>query len=113
MSDLTQLLHEMLRQRASDLHLTIGIPPQMRVDGKIVASSDPPLSNDDIRGMVFSILTEEQKKKLESDLELDLSFGVKGLSRFRANFSVGLWPWPSEASPFISHPLRNWGYRRL
>jgi twitching motility protein PilT len=85
MSDLTQLLHEMLRQRASDLHLTIGIPPQMRVDGKIVASSDPPLSNDDIRGMVFSILTEEQKKKLESDLELDLSFGVKGLSRFRAN----------------------------
>ncbi len=85
MTDLTQLLHEMLHKRASDLHLTIGIPPQMRVDGNIISSSYSPLTNENIRDMVFSILNEGQKKKLESELELDLSFGVSGLSRFRAN----------------------------
>ena len=85
MSDLTKLLHEMLHKRASDLHLTTGIPPQMRVDGKIISSSYHALTNEDIRDMVFSILNEDQKKKLETELELDISFGINELSRFRAN----------------------------
>jgi len=85
MTDLTQLLHEMLHKRASDLHLTSGIPPQVRVDGNIIPSSHPPLTNDAIRNMVFSVLNEDQRKKLDAELELDLSFGINGLSRFRAN----------------------------
>ena len=79
------MLHEMLNQRASDLHLTIGTPPKFRVDGKIVSSSYPPLTNDEIKGMVYGLLNEDQKGKLESELELDLSFGISGLSRFRSN----------------------------
>jgi twitching motility protein PilT len=75
----------MLIKRASDLHLSTGIPPRMRVDGKIISSSYPALTNEDIRDMVFSILNEDQRRKLESELELDISFGINELSRFRAN----------------------------
>ncbi|MGA1864233.1 MAG: type IV pilus twitching motility protein PilT [bacterium] len=85
MIDLTQLLHEMLHKRASDLHLSTGIPPRMRVDGKIISSSYPPLAKEDIKDMVFKILNEDQREKLESELELDISFGINELSRFRAN----------------------------
>src|SRR6516165_10457799 len=75
----------MVEKGASDLHVTTGSPPQLRIDGKLVPLKTPPLSPVDTKQLCYSILTDAQKHKFEEDSELDLSFGVKGLSRFRAN----------------------------
>jgi twitching motility protein PilT len=76
----------MLDKKASDLHLTIGSPPQLRIDGTLVPVKSKPLSSSDILTLCYSVLTDAQKKELEEKLELDMSFGVKDLSaRFRAN----------------------------
>lgn len=80
-----QLLKVMVDNRASDLHLIVGSPPAMRIDGEIVRIKLPPLLPDDIQRLVFQILKEEQKRHLEKNLELDFSFGIKGLARFRSN----------------------------
>src|SRR5512140_2789818 len=75
----------MVEKGASDLHVTTGTPPQLRIDGKLVPLKTPPLSPVDTKQLCYSILTDAQKHKFEEESELDLSFGVKGLSRFRAN----------------------------
>lgn len=75
----------MTRKKASDLHITAGVPPQLRVDGRIMPTSHPVLSPEETTRLAYSILTEDQKKRFESTKELDLSFGIQGLSRFRAN----------------------------
>jgi twitching motility protein PilT len=75
----------MTRKKASDLHITAGVPPQLRVDGRIVATAHQILSPEETARLAYSILTEDQKKRFESSKELDLSFGIQGLSRFRAN----------------------------
>jgi len=75
----------MIEKGASDLHITTGSPPQLRIDGSLVPLKLPPLMPPDTKNLCYSILTEEQKTKFEKSNELDLSFGVKGLSRFRAN----------------------------
>jgi twitching motility protein PilT len=80
-----ELLEEMVARGASDLHLTAGIPPQYRVDGLIQTTQFPVMTGDETRRLAYSILNEEQKKRFENDKELDLSFGVQGISRFRAN----------------------------
>ncbi len=85
MANLHQLLKAMVEKAASDLHVTTGSPPQLRIDGKLVPLKTPPLSPADTKQLCYSILTDAQKHKFEEDSELDLSFGVKGLSRFRAN----------------------------
>jgi twitching motility protein PilT len=85
MAALRELLEEMTRKKASDLHLTAGVPPQLRVDGRIVPTAHPILTPEETTKLAYSILTEEQKKRFESSRELDLSFGIQGLSRFRAN----------------------------
>jgi len=82
---LQQLLRVMIEKGASDLHITTGSPPQLRIDGSLVPLKLPPLMPPDTKSLCYSILTEEQKTKFEKNNELDLSFGVKGLSRFRAN----------------------------
>jgi twitching motility protein PilT len=79
------LLEEMVRKKASDLHLTAGLPAQFRIDGLIVSSDSEPLSPEMTKSLTYSILNEEQRKRFEIERELDLSFGVRGLSRFRAN----------------------------
>ncbi|MEW6379533.1 MAG: type IV pilus twitching motility protein PilT [bacterium] len=79
------LLKAMFSQKASDLHLTIGIPPQVRVNGQIRHLDYPPLSPEDTRHLTFEILTEDQKGQLEQSREIDFSFGVSDLSRFRVN----------------------------
>jgi twitching motility protein PilT len=84
-ANLHQLLKAMVEKGASDLHVTTGSPPQLRIDGKLVPLKTPPLSPVDTKQLCYSILTDAQKHKFEEDAELDLSFGVKGLSRFRAN----------------------------
>jgi twitching motility protein PilT len=85
MVSLRQLLEEMTKMRASDLHISAGVPPQVRVDGSIVAMGHPPLTPQMTQQLAYSVLTEEQRKRFETTKELDLSFGVPGLSRFRAN----------------------------
>ncbi len=85
MANLHQLLKAMVEKNASDLHVTTGSPPQLRVDGELVPLKMPPLTPVDTKQLCYSILTDAQKHKYEEDNELDLSFGLKGLSRFRAN----------------------------
>jgi twitching motility protein PilT len=80
-----ELLEEMVAKGASDLHLTAGIPPQYRVDGLIQTSQFTVMTGDETRRLAYSILNEEQKMRFENQKELDLSFGVQGISRFRAN----------------------------
>ncbi len=82
---LNALLKSMVEQGGSDLHITTNTPPQIRVDGKLRPLNVPPFSPTDTKKIAYSILTDIQKHRLEEDLELDFSFGIKGLSRFRAN----------------------------
>src|SRR5215471_18915112 len=78
----------MVEKGASDLHITTGSPPQLRIDGELVPLKMAPLSPVDTKQLCYSILTDAQKHKFEESNELDLSFGVKGLARFRANIFV-------------------------
>jgi twitching motility protein PilT len=83
--NLHQLLKTMIEKGASDMHITTGTPPLLRIDGSIVPLKLPPLGAVETKQLCFSVLTEEQRAQFEKHNELDLSFGVKGLSRFRAN----------------------------
>ena len=85
MANLHQLLKAMVEKGASDLHITTGSAPQLRIDGKLVPLKTGALSPVETKQLCYSILTDAQKHKFEEESELDLSFGVKGLSRFRAN----------------------------
>jgi twitching motility protein PilT len=85
MANLHQLLKAMIEKGASDLPITTSTPPQLRIDGKLVPLKMPPLSPPETKQLCYSILTDSQKHKFEETNELDLSFGVRGLSRFRAN----------------------------
>jgi twitching motility protein PilT len=88
MANLHQLLKELVERGGSDLHITTNSPPQVRVDGKLTPLDLPPLTAVDTKQLCYSVLTEAQKHKFEEENELDLSFGVKGLSRFRGNVLV-------------------------
>ncbi len=83
--NLHQLLKTMIEKGASDMHITTGTPPLLRIDGSIVPLKVPALGPVETKQLCFSVLTEEQRAHFEKHNELDLSFGVKGLSRFRAN----------------------------
>jgi twitching motility protein PilT len=85
MVNLRDLLQEMIDNKASDLHITAGVPPQLRVDGIIVGTEHDPLTPEITQAITYSVLNEEQQKRFEEEKELDFSFGVKGLSRFRGN----------------------------
>ena len=80
-----QLFKVMVDSGASDLHITVGTSPGMRISGDVVRVKVGALTADDTKRLVYQILTEKQKSELEKNLELDFSFGVKGLARFRAN----------------------------
>ena len=80
-----QLLKTMVENGSSDLHLTTGTSPQIRIDGHITPLKMPALQPNDTKQLCYSILTDAQKRKFEEENELDLSFGVKGLARFRGN----------------------------
>src|SRR5688572_32548345 len=75
----------MIEKGASDLHITTGAPPQLRIDGRLSPLKTAPLTPVETKQLCYSILTDAQKHKFEEENELDLSFGVKGLSRFRSN----------------------------
>src|SRR5881227_1180733 len=82
---LHQLLKTMVERGGSDLHVTTNSPPQIRIDGKLVPLDMPPLTAPETKQLAYSVLTDAQKHRFEEELELDLSFGIKGLARFRAN----------------------------
>jgi twitching motility protein PilT len=84
--NLRQLLEEMIERDASDLHITAGDRPKLRIDGDIVNSNvEVVLSPKDTMHLAYSILTENQKKRFETEDELDFSFGIQNLARFRGN----------------------------
>jgi twitching motility protein PilT len=84
--NLRALLEEMIEKDASDLHLVAGERPKLRVDGDIVsASSEDVMTPKDTLSLAYSVLTENQKKRFETESELDFSFGIQNLARFRGN----------------------------
>jgi len=83
---LEQLLKSIKAYKASDLHLNVGSEPMLRLDGKLTPLNLPKLTNEDITELCYSILTERQKAKFEEELELDFSYEIPGVSRFRANY---------------------------
>ena len=86
--ELRDLLLLAIQQKASDLHLTENTPPVLRVDGKLLLTKHPPMTRDDMKKMIYSILSDNQKEKFEKDLELDFSLSLPGLDRFRANVHI-------------------------
>jgi twitching motility protein PilT len=83
---LSELLKRMSDMSASDLHLTTNTPPQVRVDGHLRPLTEfPPLTAADTKQLAYSVLTDTQKHRFEEQLEIDFSFGIKGLARFRGN----------------------------
>jgi twitching motility protein PilT len=82
---LNQMLKAMVEQGGSDLHITTNSSPQIRIDGVLKPLNHPPLTPTQTKKLAYSILTDNQKQRLEETLEIDFSFGLKGLARFRAN----------------------------
>lgn len=82
---LSELLKKMIELGGSDLHITTNSPPQVRVHGHLRPLDYPELTPADTKQLAYSVLTDAQKHRFEETLELDFSFGIKGLSRFRAN----------------------------
>src|SRR5512136_2391113 len=82
---LHELLKTMVERGATDLHVTTNTPPVIRVDGLLERLAQPNLTAPETKRLAYSVLTDAQKHRLEETLELDLSFGIKGLARFRAN----------------------------
>ena len=81
-----QLLKEVVERKASDLHIAPGSPPRIRILGDLVPLTEyGVLSATDTKNLIYSVLTDAQKKKLEEELELDFSFGIKNIARFRGN----------------------------
>ena len=112
---LRALLQEMIQRGASDLHVTVGNPAKMRIDGDLQNSkTGQVLTPKDTLSIAYSILTENQKKRFEVEDELDFSFGVQNLSRFRGNvykqrgcvaMAIRQIPYEADARPGIRIPV--------
>src|SRR5688572_25846533 len=85
MPTLPELLKTTVDLDGSDLHLSTNSPPQVRVHGHLQRLALPDLGPGDTKQLVYSVLTDSQKKRFEETMELDFSFGIKGLARFRCN----------------------------
>jgi len=106
-----ELLEDMVARGASDLHLSAGLPPQYRVDGLMQSGQFDVLSGEDTRRLAYSILNEDQKQRFENEKELDFSFGVQGISRFRANVFVqrGVTSMAIRQIPYAIHSFDELG----
>ncbi|MBU2567916.1 MAG: Flp pilus assembly complex ATPase component TadA, partial [Elusimicrobia bacterium] len=85
MLNMQDLLFLMNEKKASDMHITAGLPPMIRIDGELVPTQYDKLTPDLCQRLVYSLLTDVQKEKFEASNELDLSFGIKGVGRIRMN----------------------------
>jgi twitching motility protein PilT len=111
MSTIHELLKQMLDLKASDLHLTAGSSPLFRVDGTLKPMSADKLNPDQILKLAYSVMNEQQKKTFEQKKEVDFSFGVQNLCRFRANVFLqrGCTACVFRQIPFIIQPLEKLG----
>ena len=109
-----QLLKAMIEKGASDLHITTGSPPQLRIDGKLIPLKMPPMAPQETKQLCYSVLTDAQKHKFEETNELDLSFSVQKLSRFRGNVFVqrGNVAGAFRAIPYKILPSTSSAFRR-
>src|SRR5215813_13187613 len=110
MANMHQLLKAMIEKGASDLHITTGTAPQLRIDGKLHPLKLPPLSAPETKQLCYSVLTDAQKHQFEERNELDLSFSVQKLSRFRANVFVQR---GNVAGAFRAIPFKIKGFDEL
>ncbi len=83
--DITELLDFSVKQNASDLHLSAGVPPMVRVDGDVRKLTLPPFSHSDVHRLVFDIMNDAQRSEFEEKLEVDFSFELPSVGRFRVN----------------------------
>lgn len=82
---LQQLLKAMVEQDASDLHITVGSPPQLRISGVMSKVKTESFTSTDTKNLCYGVLTDAQKAEFEEQFEIDVSFGIKNLARFRGN----------------------------
>ena len=83
--DISELLAFSVKNKASDLHLSAGLPPMIRVHGDVRRINLPPLEHKDVHGMIYDIMNDGQRKQFDEVLEVDFSFDLPGLARFRVN----------------------------
>src|SRR4029077_6184906 len=83
--DITELLTFSVQNNASDLHLSAGLPPMIRVDGDIRRINVPPLDHKAVHSLIYDVMTDKHRKNYEEFLETDFSFEVPNLARFRVN----------------------------
>ncbi|SFR82857.1 pilus retraction ATPase PilT [Marinobacter daqiaonensis] len=83
--DITELLAFSAKQGASDLHLSAGLPPMIRVDGDVRRINLPPMEHKEVHGLIYDIMNDKQRKDYEEFFETDFSFEVPGVARFRVN----------------------------
>ncbi|MBE1299200.1 MAG: PilT/PilU family type 4a pilus ATPase [Alteromonadaceae bacterium] len=83
--DITELLAFSVKNKASDLHLSAGMPPVIRVDGEMRKLNIPPMEDKQVKALIYEIMNDKQRKEYEENLETDFSFEIKDLSRFRVN----------------------------
>jgi len=107
-------LHELLKtvvdRNATDLHITTNAPPIIRIDGRLERLSMQPLTAPETKRLAYSVLTDAQKHRFEESCELDFSFGIKGLARFRANV---FYQRGAVAAAFRRIPFEILGFREL
>jgi len=111
MMKIEDLLKYMVEKRASDLHICVGIPPELRIDGELTKTDFEVLTPDVSKTLIYSMLTKEQIETFENEMELDFSFSLKGISRFRMNLykQRGAIAMVARAIPFEIPPLEELG----
>ncbi|NLF83366.1 MAG: type IV pilus twitching motility protein PilT [Candidatus Gastranaerophilales bacterium] len=80
-----RLLKLVYDKKASDIHISVGLPPVLRIDGKLIRVDQPPLTREEVEKIIFEMLSNEQRRILEQNWELDCSYGIEGIGRFRVN----------------------------
>ena len=80
-----EVLELAVSKRASDIHVSANLPPVLRIDGKLFRTNLPVLSSDDVETLIFPILSNDQRRELEQNWELDFGYGLHGVGRFRVN----------------------------
>src|SRR4026209_1033961 len=85
MADIDQYFKETVKQGASDLHMVVGKPPMLRVRGDLLPTSFPTITSKSNREIIYEILNQEQRERVESNMDLDFSYELTGVGRFRGN----------------------------
>ncbi len=113
--NLHDMLKEVVERGASDLHLTVGVPPMLRLHGLISPLGDVPLAPAETKSLAYSVLTDAQKGQFEEEQELDFSFGIKDLSRFRANLYIqrGVVGMAIRTIPYTIHSFEELGLPKV